>query len=578
MPKFLVLFSLLILSACTTSHFSPATVADLHKPSGLVLLRADGRDVSYDQFAFYLEYTQSPLLKLNPKEDSFEEAEFRESPTVRATIREILFYRELAAQYGTVERREIHDSIRPLVEAKLRALVQQPMGDFVTRNVTVSDEEVEAYYAQHPEEFMSQEKVRVAIVYRASSDDESYNREQRQLLEELLEREDISDRFSEYARQYSQSPSGPKGGNLGWVERGKLSEPLDEAVFAMEPGEVKGIIESPLGYYLVKVVDRKDEGKKSLEEVRPSLSSRLKRDARVQRFNEYVSELRERYDSAITPLHQYDEQQQTAIRAKDRNYSLEELVKAYPALAVLPDEDAYREEMRKIETLVLLYLAYLDHSSPDAILPRWKYDFAEDIWTGAIGLDEEFERQAGNMEEAARTYYEENKEAYHTLTEREIETLTLHVPNTIQGNLRLVAFEEARRAIHELFGIYREKKLSWNELVELAQQEHENAVVENQGFMAQYPESWDEPRTIANMFPGAISPPFRKEDGYAMLTVLSYGDYDIPSYDEVAERVRGVVRHLRKQEYRQQVEEQMFASMTLNYFPGMDGVSSQKEN
>lgn len=56
------------------------------------------------------------------------------------------------------------------------------------------------------------------------------------------------------------------GGDLGWFPRGMLTQPeVEEAVFALQPGETTGIIASSLGYHIVNVIERKADHPLSTE-------------------------------------------------------------------------------------------------------------------------------------------------------------------------------------------------------------------------------------------------------------------------------------------------------------------------
>ena len=44
--------------------------------------------------------------------------------------------------------------------------------------------------------------------------------------------------FSELAKQYSEGPSGPRGGDLGSFSRGRMVKPFDDAVFILKEGEI----------------------------------------------------------------------------------------------------------------------------------------------------------------------------------------------------------------------------------------------------------------------------------------------------------------------------------------------------
>src|SRR5204862_6887120 len=52
--------------------------------------------------------------------------------------------------------------------------------------------------------------------------------------------------FTDVVKQYSDDQGAAQGGDLGWVTRGQLMPTLDQPVFALNKGEVSGILESPL--------------------------------------------------------------------------------------------------------------------------------------------------------------------------------------------------------------------------------------------------------------------------------------------------------------------------------------------
>jgi parvulin-like peptidyl-prolyl isomerase len=58
--------------------------------------------------------------------------------------------------------------------------------------------------------------------------------------------------FAALASEYSEGPSGPRGGSLGVFGRGAMVPAFEEAVFAMQVGEVSGIVETPFGFHIIK--------------------------------------------------------------------------------------------------------------------------------------------------------------------------------------------------------------------------------------------------------------------------------------------------------------------------------------
>lgn len=63
--------------------------------------------------------------------------------------------------------------------------------------------------------------------------------------------------FPPLARQFSQSPSAAKGGRLGWVRQGELSEELETALLAMKEDSVSDPIRTVSGYHILHLVDRR---------------------------------------------------------------------------------------------------------------------------------------------------------------------------------------------------------------------------------------------------------------------------------------------------------------------------------
>jgi NIMA-interacting peptidyl-prolyl cis-trans isomerase 1 len=60
---------------------------------------------------------------------------------------------------------------------------------------------------------------------------------------------------AEVARTWSDGPAGPRGGDLGWFEKGKLNSTFDPIVFQLPPGGDSGIVETTLGLHILVRLD-----------------------------------------------------------------------------------------------------------------------------------------------------------------------------------------------------------------------------------------------------------------------------------------------------------------------------------
>ncbi len=78
-----------------------------------------------------------------------------------------------------------------------------------------------------------------------------------QRLEQLRQRIEMGESFDDLARRYSEDASAPQGGDLGWATPGDMVPQFEQAMDALQPGQLSPVVQSPFGWHLIKVEERR---------------------------------------------------------------------------------------------------------------------------------------------------------------------------------------------------------------------------------------------------------------------------------------------------------------------------------
>jgi peptidyl-prolyl cis-trans isomerase C len=193
----------------------------------------------------------------------------------------------LLAADSTLAELDLTAMVEPYVEQRLFLQLREQV---MTQDTTISDEEVRAAF----EEQAPGQRVRarhILLTYPEGAE-EAARDSVRALAEELRARAEAGEDFAALAQEHSQDPGSARdGGNLGWFERGRMVQPFEEAAFALAPGEVSEVVETPFGLHIIKVEERETptwdpaQGEQFRE--------RLINQRRQESLSDYVEALRE---------------------------------------------------------------------------------------------------------------------------------------------------------------------------------------------------------------------------------------------------------------------------------------------
>ncbi|WP_075172092.1 SurA N-terminal domain-containing protein [Neptunomonas phycophila] len=137
--------------------------------------------------------------------------------------------------------------------------------------ITVTDEELQSEYQQRQASFAPQNERHVAhilVEISPDQDDEAALAKAESIKSQL----DQGAAFDELAKAESDDiGSAQSGGDLGNITTGMLSEPFDNAMLALKPGDVSEPVRTEFGYHIIKLISETESTMPSFEELKRSL-------------------------------------------------------------------------------------------------------------------------------------------------------------------------------------------------------------------------------------------------------------------------------------------------------------------
>ena len=159
----------------------------------------------------------------------------------------------------------------------------------------VSDEEVQAAYASMTRNVEYEVRARdifIAVPYVATAAQQSAARAK---ADAALRRIREGESFAKVARDVSDGPTAKEGGDLGYFRRGQMLPQLEQAAFALQPGQISSLIRvtgSHGGFHLVTVEDRRQIAARPLAEVQEEIRNRLAGESVMKEREHYLAQLR----------------------------------------------------------------------------------------------------------------------------------------------------------------------------------------------------------------------------------------------------------------------------------------------
>ncbi len=192
------------------------------------------------------DYFSQPVNKY--KFDQLVEAVKRRNPAMSAELSEERL-KEIKQDVGRVylmEKKAAEQGLekKPKVRLQLmfqhaRMLVQKYATDTLSKKIEASEAEIKEYMEKHPQP--------------------DTGKENRAKAEEVLKRIRGGEDFAKLAQEFGSDGTKDKGGDLGWFGPGQMHPDFEKATYALKPGEVSELVDTPYGVHIIKLEAKKTE-------------------------------------------------------------------------------------------------------------------------------------------------------------------------------------------------------------------------------------------------------------------------------------------------------------------------------
>lgn len=147
-------------------------------------------------------------------------------------------------------------------------------------SLAVPEDTLRAYWQAHPLEFTVPGQVRARHILAATRGlDATKKGAQRSKAAGILARAREGEDFEALARDFSDDRgTGSQGGDLGWISKADVVPEFGEAAFALEQGQLSGLVESQFGYHIIRVDEKRPQTLRPFEDCRQEIQTVLGAD------------------------------------------------------------------------------------------------------------------------------------------------------------------------------------------------------------------------------------------------------------------------------------------------------------
>ncbi len=165
----------------------------------------------------------------------------------------------------------------------------------VRSRLVITETELQEAYEQQQERFRIADEWTVShiVFFVPEGGTAEEDTQARQKADTILQQLRGGGDFAELARQHSEGPSAENAGLLGTFRTGELVADFENAIAALQPGEISDPVRTESGWHIIRLEDAEAGGHQPLEAVREELTNELLRTKTERNYAEWIESLRQ---------------------------------------------------------------------------------------------------------------------------------------------------------------------------------------------------------------------------------------------------------------------------------------------
>ena len=439
----------------------------------------------------------------------------------------------------------------------------------VDSSISVTEEEIKNYYDKHIEEFTNPEMRRISYIFfdfgseTPSGEGEKRTLERAKAIEERIKE---GENFNDLAIKYSDAPSGRRGGNLGFLPKGKYQS-FDKEAWSLKIGEVSEPIKTKYGYCIIKVEEEKESWITPLENVKTLIGDKI----RIEKKQKVIDDIKKEYRENKKVVEDFNILNKPKIKDDDVIFHIADFKFTYRDFLNYLDNNKIDRQLRKEKKNEILSRILEDNLYVNIARDKG-FDKSEEYQKRIKYIENNrlaklyVEKKSGETtptENELQDFFKKNYDMFKNFTSRRISMIFISV-GPIENFESTAAVHYAFKRIEPEVNLIKEKLKNGEDFEKLAKEYSDDASAKFGGDVGwiQEPYKKELDGYIRNLKLNEVGEPIKTNDGYYFVKLM---DIKLPELNDVKAEVIKMFDNEKRMKIKGELKEELFKECKIEF-------------